>query len=166
MYRFAQEQISKWKDSQRRKPLIVRGTRQVGKTWLVEHVAAAGFESMVKIDLEKRRDLHGVFGDNLDPRFVVQHLELDSGTRILPGRTLLFLDEIQASPAPPYGGPPGGTTTANSMPSTNSAPTCSSPSGFQPENTASPSIASTTTGTPPSIPGNSPSFCSTPKGVS
>ncbi|MDX9980569.1 MAG: AAA family ATPase [Lentisphaeria bacterium] len=98
MYRIAQEQIARWKDSRRRKPLIVRGARQVGKTWLVEHVAAAGFESMVKIDLEKRRDLHGVFGDNLDPRLVVQHLELDSGTRILPGRTLLFLDEIQACP--------------------------------------------------------------------
>ena len=88
----------KWTDARRRKPLIVRGARQVGKTWLVEHVAATGFETVVKVDLEKRRDLHVHFGDNLDPRLIVQHLELDSGRRILPGKTLLFLDEIQACP--------------------------------------------------------------------
>jgi predicted AAA+ superfamily ATPase len=98
MDRFAQAQIRKWTTAQRRKPLIVRGARQVGKTWLVEHVAADGFESVVKVDFEKRRDLHAYFGDNLDPKGIVQHLELASGVRIVPGRTLLFLDEIQACP--------------------------------------------------------------------
>lgn len=98
MYRFAQEQLAKWTTARRRKPLIVRGARQVGKTWLVEHVAAARFEAMVQVDLEKRRDLHVHFGDNLDPTVIVRHLELDSGKRIVPGKTLLFLDEIQACP--------------------------------------------------------------------
>jgi len=98
MYRYAQEQIVKWMTARRRKPLVIRGARQVGKTWLVEHVAATGFESVVKLDLEKRRDLHTHFGDNLDPTVIVQRLELDSGQRIVPGRTLLFLDEIQACP--------------------------------------------------------------------
>lgn len=98
MYRFAQEQVEKWISARRRKPLIVRGARQVGKTWLVEHVAASKFETMVKVDLEKRRDLHVHFGDNLDPNVIVQHLEVDSGHRIVPGKTLLFLDEIQACP--------------------------------------------------------------------
>ena len=98
MYRFAQEQVEKWIAASRRKPLIVRGARQVGKTWLVEHVAASKFETMVKIDLEKRRDLHVHFSDNLDPAIIVQHLEVDSGRRIVPGRALLFLDEIQACP--------------------------------------------------------------------
>ncbi len=98
MYRFAQEQLGKWKVSSRRKPLIVRGARQVGKTWLVEHFAAGQFESLVKVDLEKRRDLHVHFGGNLDPKAIVRHLEVDSGTRILPGRCVLFLDEIQACP--------------------------------------------------------------------
>ncbi len=88
MYRFAQEQVEKWITARRRKPLIVRGARQVGKTWLVEHAAASKFESMVKIDLEKRRDLHIHFSTNLDPEIIVQHLELDSGRRIVPGRTL------------------------------------------------------------------------------
>lgn len=98
MYRRAQEQLVKWTAARRRKPLVVRGARQVGKTWLVEHVAANLFESLVKIDLEKRRDLHAHFGDNLDPKVIVQHLELESGKRIEPGKTLLFLDEIQACP--------------------------------------------------------------------
>lgn len=98
MDRFAEEQIVRWKSAPRRKPLVVRGARQVGKTWLVEHFAAGRFESLVKIDLEKRRDLHVHFGDNLDPKAIVRHLELDSGTHIVGGRTLLFLDEIQACP--------------------------------------------------------------------
>lgn len=98
MYRFAQAQMVKWIAAGRRKPLIVRGARQVGKTWLVEHVAAAEFEFLVKVDLEKRRDLHIHFGDNLDPKVIVRHIEVDSGRRIVPGKTLLFLDEIQACP--------------------------------------------------------------------
>jgi uncharacterized protein len=53
---------------------------------------------MVKVDLERRRDLHIHFGDNLDPRRIIQRLEVDSGQRIAPGSTLLFLDEIQACP--------------------------------------------------------------------
>ncbi len=98
MYRFARDQLVRWISAPRRKPLVVRGARQVGKTWLVEHVVAAEFDSLVKVDLEKRRDLHVHFGDNLDPTVIVRRLELDSGTRIVPGRTLLFLDEIQACP--------------------------------------------------------------------
>jgi predicted AAA+ superfamily ATPase len=96
--RFAQEHLSEWKTAQRRKPLIVRGARQVGKTWLVEDFAASHFGSLVKVDLERRRDLHRHFGDNLDAKIIVQHLELAEGKRIVPGRTLLFLDEIQACP--------------------------------------------------------------------
>lgn len=98
MYRFAQEQLSRWVTARRRKPLIVRGARQVGKTWLVEHMASTHFENMVKIDLEKRRDLHVHFGDKLDPATILQHLELDGGKHIVAGKTLLFLDEIQACP--------------------------------------------------------------------
>ena len=98
MYRFAQEQLAKWKSATRRKPLIVRGARQVGKTWLIRRFAEAEFDSLVEVDLEKRRDLHGCFGDDLDAGTVIRQLELDSGTRIAAGRTLLFLDEVQACP--------------------------------------------------------------------
>ena len=98
MYRFAQEQLVRWKSSPRRKPLIVRGARQVGKTWLVERFADTEFDTLVKLDLEKRRDLHGCFGDNLDAHTVLRQLELGAGRRIVAGRTLLFLDEVQVCP--------------------------------------------------------------------
>jgi hypothetical protein len=76
----------RWLAAWRRKPLIVRGARQVGKTWLVEHVAAAGFETMVKVDLKKRRDLHVHFGDNLDPKAIVRPNSPDPEPRDLPPR--------------------------------------------------------------------------------
>lgn len=97
MKRITEKQVIEWKDSPRRKPLIIRGARQVGKTWLVENVMARQFDHFIKIDLEKRRDMHIHFSGNLDPRAIVDLLELTSG-RIIPGKTLLFFDEIQACP--------------------------------------------------------------------
>ena len=97
MKRLAEKEVIKWKNSPRRKPLIIRGARQVGKTWLVENVLANSFDSFVKIDLEKRRDLHVHFAGNLEPRAVLNNLELVT-SRIISGKTLLFFDEIQACP--------------------------------------------------------------------
>lgn len=97
MKRLVENQVVDWKDSPRRKPLIIRGARQVGKTWLVENVLAQHFETFVKIDLEKRRDLHVHFSGNLEPKTLLSYLELAT-SRIIPGKTLLFFDEIQACP--------------------------------------------------------------------
>ncbi|MDX9793851.1 MAG: AAA family ATPase [Kiritimatiellia bacterium] len=97
MKRLIEQELVQWKESSRRKPLVLRGARQVGKTWLVEQVLAKDFEALVKIDLEKRRDLHTVFGDNLEPKRILNLLELAT-EKIIPGKTLLFLDEIQACP--------------------------------------------------------------------
>ena len=97
MKRLAEKEVIRWKNSPRRKPLIIRGARQVGKTWLVENVLANSFDSFVKIDLEKRRDLHVHFAGNLEPRTILNHLELVT-SRIISGKTLLFFDEIQACP--------------------------------------------------------------------
>lgn len=97
MKRILEKELVTWKDSPRRKPLVLRGARQTGKTWLVDHVLAPAFTSYVKIDLEKKRDLHTHFEADLDPHRILNLLELTSG-RITPGETLLFLDEIQACP--------------------------------------------------------------------
>ena len=97
MKRLVEKQVIDWKDSPRRKPLIIRGARQVGKTWLVENVLAKQFDSFVKIDLEKRRDLHAHFAGTLDPQVLLSYLELAT-SRIISGKTLLFFDEIQACP--------------------------------------------------------------------
>jgi len=97
MKRMLEKQLLEWKDSKRRKPLILRGARQVGKTWLVENVLAEGFENYVKIDFEKMNNLHTYFEGELNPRKILSYLEL-STKPITPGKTLLFLDEIQACP--------------------------------------------------------------------
>ena len=97
MKRLAEKQIIAWKNSSRRKPLIIRGARQVGKTWLVEKVLSKEFDHFVTVDLETRRDLHRYFEQNLDPKNILKGLEFVTG-RIIPGKTLLFLDEIQACP--------------------------------------------------------------------
>jgi predicted AAA+ superfamily ATPase len=95
--RLAEKQIVDWKVSSRRKPLVIRGARQVGKTWLVENVLAKEFNHSVTVDLEARRELHKYFDGSLDPKEILKGLEFSFG-RIVPGQTLLFLDEIQACP--------------------------------------------------------------------
>jgi hypothetical protein len=96
--RLVQDQLRRWKVADRRKPLIIRGGRQVGKTWSVEEFGRSEFQATVKIDLEKRVDLHPLFQGNLDSKTLLSRLEVAVGRRIAPGETLLFLDEIQACP--------------------------------------------------------------------
>ncbi len=97
MKRIVEKGLVEWKGSQRRKPLIIRGARQVGKTWLVENFLAREFENVAKVDLEERKDLHVHFSGSLDPKEILEALEISTG-RIVPGKTLLFLDEVQACP--------------------------------------------------------------------
>ncbi len=97
MERIIAKQLLDWVRSARRKPLIVRGARQVGKTWLVEHCLAKQFEHVVKLDLEKQPQFHAAFLGELSPRKMLDAIEIH-GDRIVPGRTLLFLDEIQSCP--------------------------------------------------------------------
>lgn len=97
MRRIVEQKLLEWKKSRRRKPLIIRGARQVGKTWLVENFLAKEFKNLAKIDLEERTDLHVHFSGSLDPQGILEALEISTG-RIVPGKTLLFLDEIQACP--------------------------------------------------------------------
>ena len=98
MERLIQDSLLKWKIAHRRKPLIIRGGRQVGKTWTVTRFGRTQFKSLVVLDLEKRADLHGLFEGNLDGKLLLARLALAAGQHIAPGETLLFLDEIQACP--------------------------------------------------------------------
>ena len=97
MKRLAENQLIRWKDSPRRKPLIVRGARQVGKTWLIEKVLGEQFDHVATVNLELHQDAHKHFQGSLIPQRILQALELICG-RVEPGKTLLFLDEIQACP--------------------------------------------------------------------
>lgn len=98
MKRFVQDRLRRWKTAGRRKPLIIRGGRQVGKTWSVEEFGRQDFKVTVKVDFEKRVDLHPLFRGDLDSKTILPQLEVAVGRRIVPGETLLFLDEIQACP--------------------------------------------------------------------
>lgn len=98
MRRLIDRELDAWAASPRRKPLIVRGARQVGKTYSIRELGQRRFDQVVVVDLERNRDWHRVFGENLDARRILADLEVLTGTAIRPGRTLLFFDEIQVCP--------------------------------------------------------------------
>jgi predicted AAA+ superfamily ATPase len=90
--------LSQWLGESNRQPLVMRGARQVGKTWLVRELAKQHGLRLVEINFERAgSEVTGMFRAK-DPRAVVRGLELMTGHGIDPGSTLLFLDEIQAMP--------------------------------------------------------------------
>ncbi|MEW6750619.1 MAG: AAA family ATPase [Candidatus Latescibacterota bacterium] len=98
MDRFILQHLRQWRARASRKPLVIRGARQVGKTYAVRLFAAESFERLLEINLERHPDVAAHFASN-DPRRTLGLLELQFGMRIEPGSTLLFLDEIQAAPS-------------------------------------------------------------------
>jgi predicted AAA+ superfamily ATPase len=98
MKRIIERELEEWKESPRRKPLILRGLRQVGKTWSVKAFGSRYFEETVVVDLEKNPAWRAVFEGNLNVHRILVDLEILTGKKIRPGNTLLFIDEIQASP--------------------------------------------------------------------
>ena len=95
MKRFAIEKLLLWKDSRRRKPLIIEGARQVGKTWLVKEFAARYYKNMAYVNFEEQVYLRELFKADFDTSRIIEALSAASHTVIVPGETLIFLDEIQ-----------------------------------------------------------------------
>ncbi|MBU1193292.1 MAG: ATP-binding protein [Proteobacteria bacterium] len=87
--------LIEWKNSAFRKPLIIRGARQVGKTYSVCELGKNQFDSFIKLDLERDRTAHKIFEGDLSAQKLILELEVHTNQRIVPGKTLLFLDEIQ-----------------------------------------------------------------------
>ncbi len=98
MYRFALDDLKKWKSKSNRKPLVIRGARQVGKTHLVRLFAGEMFKHLVEINFERDSGIASLFRSN-DPKNISRLLELQFDIPVIPGDTLLFFDEIQATPA-------------------------------------------------------------------
>ncbi len=90
--------LLKWKTSPRRKPLIVRGARQVGKSWAIRHLGEM-FGQYLEINLESEKDLCKLFEEISDVRELSQRLGAIHNVKVIPGETLLFIDEIQNCPA-------------------------------------------------------------------
>jgi len=98
MKRDIDNDLIKWKKSQRRKPLIIRGARQVGKTWSIKEFGKQQFKNTVIIDFERNKEFSSVFDSNLDPKTIIETIEILKGEKIKEGATLLFFDEIQNTP--------------------------------------------------------------------
>ena len=99
MERFITQELVKWKDQGNRKPLIIRGARQVGKSYSILDFGQTHFEGKVHLlDFEKRTDWHRLFDKNLDAGRIIAELEILLGSNIKPGKDLLFFDEIQSCP--------------------------------------------------------------------
>src|SRR3990172_9426022 len=97
MERRAYEELKAWKDRALRLPLIVRGARQVGKSYLIECFGRQEFDEIHVINFERRPQLASCFR-SLVPKDILREYELLTGMRVQPGRSLLFLDEIQDCP--------------------------------------------------------------------
>ena len=89
--------LKAWKQSPSRKPLLLQGARQVGKSALVKSFGES-FENFIEINFEQTPELYKLFEGNLDPKHIVPSLELYLEKSITPGSTLLFFDELQECP--------------------------------------------------------------------
>ena len=98
MRRFALEKLKKWKDSESRKPLIIRGARQVGKTWLMKEFGRVCFENVAYVNFDSNVRMKGVFEGQIDIERIILAIEIETGVTIERENTLLIFDEIQEVP--------------------------------------------------------------------
>ena len=87
-----------WKQSDRRKPLVLNGARQVGKTYALKHFGQTAYKDMVYLNFEKDEKIALYFDDTLDPKQLIRIFSIHAEKEIQPHQTLLILDEIQECP--------------------------------------------------------------------
>lgn len=98
MERTLKRNLETWKTRPRRKPLLLKGARQTGKTWLLKEFGRDSFESVAYVDLLASSRARAVFDGDFDTRRIISALAAETGVRITPGKTLIVLDEIQEAP--------------------------------------------------------------------
>ena len=98
MYRSAMEQLKKWKQKTNKKPLIIRGARQVGKTWLMKEFGKTAYEKTVYINFDNNPQMKELFSLDMRIDRIIMGLELYVGHKISPHNTLLIFDEVQEVP--------------------------------------------------------------------
>ena len=97
MYREAIKKLIEWKDSTKRKPLIVNGARQVGKTWLLKEFGKQYYEKVAYVNMDNNARMKELFTDfNIEK--LIQGLKIESGVNIEPNNTLIILDEVHEVP--------------------------------------------------------------------
>ena len=95
MYRFAIEELLKWKNRIDHKPLIINGARQVGKTYLMKQFAEEYYDDCIYVNFEQNKKVASFFDNNLDPNHIINLLEYEYGKKIDKEKTLIIFDEIQ-----------------------------------------------------------------------
>ena len=98
MYREKIEELKKWKNSETRKPLIIRGARQVGKTWLMKEFGEKYYQKCAYINFDDNSRMNKLFEEDFDIDRIIQGLKIESGVNIEAENTLIILDEIQETP--------------------------------------------------------------------
>lgn len=98
VYRSAIEKLYRWKESKYRKPLIIEGARQVGKTWLMKEFGRKAYADTVYINFDSNSRMAGLFASDLNTERLIVGIELYAGKKIDPGQTLLIFDEVQEVP--------------------------------------------------------------------
>ena len=98
MYREKIEELKKWKESPNRKPLIIRGARQVGKTWLMKEFGEKYYDKYAYINFDDNTRMNKLFEEDFDLDRIIQGFKIESGVNIEAENTLIILDEIQETP--------------------------------------------------------------------
>ena len=98
MKRYAMERLIEWKNARRRKPLIIRGARQVGKTWLMKEFGSTHFKNMAYINFDNNERMRILFDGDYDIARLIDGLQVESSERINPQTTLIVFDEVQEVP--------------------------------------------------------------------
>lgn len=99
MRRNAIDVLLQWKSSEERKPMVLKGARQTGKTWLMKEFGQSCYEHSVYFNFDEEDELKSIFEINKNPQRIIELLSLIAEEKILPGETLIIFDEIQECPA-------------------------------------------------------------------
>lgn len=98
MKRNAIQNMINWKNDEERKPLVLRGARQVGKTWLMKEFGRSSYENFVYFNFDEEEELKSIFETNKNPQRIIELLSMICGEKIMPEETLVIFDEIQECP--------------------------------------------------------------------
>ena len=98
MFRFAMKKLQNWKEKDNRKPLIIMGARQVGKTWLMKEFGKSFYKKVAYISFYNNKRMNDVFQVDFDIKRILMNLNIETGVAITPEDTLIILDEIQEAP--------------------------------------------------------------------
>ena len=99
MFRRSMDNLVSWKNSRDRKPLIIRGARQVGKTWLMKEFGITNYDKYAYINFDNNERMESLFSGNLDIERIITALQIETGVKIEVQNTLIIFDEVQEVPS-------------------------------------------------------------------